>query len=72
MGYVLWPFDCAQGDKMELAFVLGGFVKGDEVDHTSKAGADSVAVGGFYFGSGEVCRDVGLDFFGDEKVVSRE
>ena len=41
-------------DRVEflLSFVFCGFVEGDEVEHVAEAGADPVAIGGFYFGSG--------------------
>ena len=49
-----------------LAFVGGGFVEGDEVEHGSHSASDSVTVLGFDFGGGEVGGDVGLDVFGNE------
>ena len=53
-----------------LAFVGGGFVECDEVEHGSHSASDSVAVLGFDFGGGKVGGDVGLDVFGYEEVVA--
>ena len=49
-----------------LAFVGGGFVEGDEVEHGAHSAPDSVAVLGFDFGGGEVGGAVGLDVFCNE------
>lgn len=53
-----------------LPLVGGGFVEGDEVEHGAHSGADTVAIGIFDFGGGEVGCDVGLHFFGHKEVVA--
>ena len=53
-----------------LSFVGGGFVEGDEVKHGAHSGTNTVAIGVFDFGGGEVGRDVGLHFLGHKQVVT--
>ena len=55
--------------KVELSFVLCFFIEGDEVEHGSHSGAESVAVVVFDFGGGKVGGDVRDGFVFDKLFV---
>ena len=57
---------------MTLSFVFCVFVEGDEVEHLSHSGAESVSITIFDFGGGKVGGNVSYRFVFDKLLVAAD